>query len=103
MSAARWPRNTSLLTGIMHASRVSPSSPRLRRNHLRAAISFKGATPMRDLKNLKYVFFLLALLAFASPIFAQAPAGAPAVSTDWNRAAAGISMAIASGLCALGQ
>jgi F-type H+-transporting ATPase subunit c len=58
---------------------------------------------MRNMKNLKYVFFLLALLAFASPIFAQATSTAPATSTDWNRAAAGISMAIASGLCALGQ
>jgi F-type H+-transporting ATPase subunit c len=55
------------------------------------------------MKNLKYVLFLLALLAFASPIFAQA-AGTPArTSTDWVAATSGISMAIASGLCALGQ
>ena len=52
--------------------------------------------------NMKFVLFLLALLVFASPIFAQAT-GATQSSTDWNRAAAGISMAIASGLCALGQ
>jgi F-type H+-transporting ATPase subunit c len=57
------------------------------------------------MKNMKYLLFLLALLAFASPIFAQAPAGA-ATGTDhgsWVAITAGFSMAIASGLCALGQ
>jgi F-type H+-transporting ATPase subunit c len=58
------------------------------------------------MKNMKYVLFLLALLAFASPIFAQAPAGAAGGGTDhasWVAITAGFSMAIASGLCALGQ
>jgi F-type H+-transporting ATPase subunit c len=55
------------------------------------------------MKNMKYVLFLLALLAFASPIFAQATPGLVRTSTDWVAITAGFSMAIASGLCALGQ
>jgi F-type H+-transporting ATPase subunit c len=54
------------------------------------------------MKNMKYVLFLLALLAFASPIFAQTQ-GAPSQSTNWVAITSGFSMAIASGLCALGQ
>jgi len=56
------------------------------------------------MKTMKYVLFLLALLAFASPIFAQAT-GAPAAAapTNWVAITSGFSMAIASGLCALGQ
>lgn len=61
------------------------------------------------MKNLKYVLFLLALLAFASPIFAQTPAAG--AQPDWSAIfkqtsvaiSSGFSMAIASGLCALGQ
>jgi F-type H+-transporting ATPase subunit c len=56
------------------------------------------------MKNLKYVLFLLALLAFASPIFAQTPTGSTGTGHDsWVAITAGFSMAIASGLCALGQ
>lgn len=57
------------------------------------------------MKNMKYVLFLLALLAFASPIFAQTPAGAGGGTdhSSWVAITAGFSMAIASGLCALGQ
>jgi F-type H+-transporting ATPase subunit c len=56
------------------------------------------------MKNMKYVLFLLALLAFASPIFAQTnPATNSADHTNWVAITAGFSMAIASGLCALGQ
>ncbi|HEY3835695.1 MAG TPA: ATP synthase F0 subunit C [Bryobacteraceae bacterium] len=55
------------------------------------------------MKNMKYVLFLLALLAFASPIFAQTPGGAAQSSTNWVAITSGFSMAIASGLCALGQ
>lgn len=57
------------------------------------------------MKNMKYVLFLLALLAFASPIFAQtAPAaGGGTDHGSWVAITAGFSMAIASGLCALGQ
>jgi F-type H+-transporting ATPase subunit c len=55
------------------------------------------------MKNMKYVLFLLALLAFASPIFAQTPATAGQPTTNWVAITSGFSMAIASGLCALGQ
>jgi F-type H+-transporting ATPase subunit c len=55
------------------------------------------------MKNMKYVLFLLALLAFASPIFAQTPAGSAQTGTNWVAITSGFSMAIASGLCALGQ
>ncbi|HCC59053.1 MAG TPA: ATPase [Solibacterales bacterium] len=48
---------------------------------------------------------MLALFALACPIFAQtgAPAAAPASSVNWIALTAGFAMAIASGLCALGQ
>jgi len=55
------------------------------------------------MKNMKYVLFLLALLAFASPIFAQTPGAAAEHGTNWVAITSGFSMAIASGLCALGQ
>ncbi|MDX1983760.1 MAG: ATP synthase F0 subunit C [Bryobacteraceae bacterium] len=49
--------------------------------------------------NFKTVWMLLALLLVASPVFAQdAQHG-----TDLRPLAAGLSMAIASGLCGLGQ
>ena len=54
------------------------------------------------MKNAKYVLILLVLLVFAVPVFAQTPAGG-SQNYDWNRGLAGISMAIASGLGALGQ
>ncbi|HWB87105.1 MAG TPA: ATP synthase F0 subunit C [Bryobacteraceae bacterium] len=54
----------------------------------------------------KKMFFLLALMLLASPfLFAQTP-GAPAAAADSHWAiviSAGISMAFASGLCALAQ
>ncbi len=50
------------------------------------------------------LLFVLALLAFASPIFAQpAGGGATTGSNWWVSIGSGIGMAIASGLCALGQ
>ena len=52
----------------------------------------------------KKMLFLLALLAFASPIFAQtAGNGSAAGGNWWVSIGAGIGMAIASGLCAIGQ
>ena|SRR5438067_161922 len=53
----------------------------------------------------KKFLVLLALLLFASSFaFAQAPGAAPAGSSDWAKyLGAGIGMAIASGLCGLGQ
>ncbi len=50
----------------------------------------------------KKMLFLLALLVFASPIFAQT-GGAAAQSNWWVSIGSGVGMAIASGLCALGQ
>jgi F-type H+-transporting ATPase subunit c len=50
----------------------------------------------------KKMLFLLALLVFASPIFAQT-GGAAAQSNWWVSIGSGLGMAIASGLCALGQ
>jgi F-type H+-transporting ATPase subunit c len=56
------------------------------------------------MRNMKYALFLLALLAFASPIFAQTPAGSTGTDhASWVAITSGFSMAIASGLCALGQ
>src|ERR1700679_999449 len=55
------------------------------------------------MKNMKYVLFLLALLAFASPIFAQTGAPAAQSTTNWVAITSGFSMAIASGLGGLGQ
>jgi F-type H+-transporting ATPase subunit c len=46
---------------------------------------------------------ILAILAFASPIFAQEPAAGAAAAINWPAAAGVIAMAIASGLCGLGQ
>ena len=46
---------------------------------------------------------ILAILAFASPIFAQEPAGGTAAVTNWPAVAGVLAMAIASGLCGLAQ
>lgn len=51
--------------------------------------------------NAKMVLLLLALFVFASPIFAQTPAGGGGV--NWVAITSGFSMAIASGLCGLAQ
>jgi F-type H+-transporting ATPase subunit c len=51
----------------------------------------------------KLMFLMLALLFCAVPMFAQGPGGAPAGGNIWVPVTAGFSMAIASGLCALGQ
>ena len=53
----------------------------------------------------KTILVMLALFALASPIFAQtgAATAAPASSVNWIAITAGFAMAIASGLCALGQ
>lgn len=47
-----------------------------------------------------YLFMALAFMFMAMPVFAQ---GAEAAGTNWVAITAGFSMAIASGLCALGQ
>jgi F-type H+-transporting ATPase subunit c len=48
------------------------------------------------------LFMFALLLLFAAPVFAQG-GGAAQGATNWVPIAAGLSMAIASGLCALGQ
>jgi F-type H+-transporting ATPase subunit c len=60
---------------------------------------------MKNMKYAKYLLILLALLAIATPMLAQAPGGGTTErkSTDWVAITSGFSMAIASGLCALGQ
>jgi F-type H+-transporting ATPase subunit c len=52
--------------------------------------------------KLKLLLVALALLVFASPIFAQTPGGADEVG-KWVAITSGFSMAIASGLCGLAQ
>ncbi len=54
------------------------------------------------MKKLQYVLMSLAALLFATPAFAQGAAGAPE-SHWWVSIGAGIGMAIAAGLCGLGQ
>jgi F-type H+-transporting ATPase subunit c len=51
----------------------------------------------------KFVFLAIALMFCAIPMFAQGGGGAAATGNVWAPLTAGFSMAIASGLCALGQ
>jgi F-type H+-transporting ATPase subunit c len=53
------------------------------------------------MRTLQYMFMALAALFMATPAFAQATGGGAAAS--WVPIGAGIGMAIASGLCGLGQ
>jgi F-type H+-transporting ATPase subunit c len=53
------------------------------------------------MRKLQYVFMTLAALCMATPAFAQSAGGSGAPS--WVPIGAGIGMAIASGLCGLGQ
>jgi len=53
------------------------------------------------MRTLQYMFMALAALFMATPAFAQASGGSPVGS--WVPIGAGIGMAIASGLCGLGQ
>lgn len=53
------------------------------------------------MRRLSQFFMAMSLLSFAMPAFAQGDAAASA--TNWVAIAAGFSMAIASGLCALAQ
>jgi F-type H+-transporting ATPase subunit c len=65
-------------------------------NHLLAA-NFKGSR--RSMRNLQFVFMALAVLCFAVPAFADG--GSAAISLV--PIGAGIGMALAAGLCGLGQ
>ena len=51
---------------------------------------------------LSFVFMALAILCFASPVFAQTNGGTSNV-VNWVAISAGFSMAIASAICGLGQ
>lgn len=51
-------------------------------------------------RTLSFVFMALAILCFAMPVFAQ---GGGASATNWVAITSGFAMAIASGLCGLGQ
>jgi F-type H+-transporting ATPase subunit c len=53
--------------------------------------------------NVRLMLLALALLSFASPIFAQATDVTPQQNYHWVAITAGFSMAIASGLCGLAQ
>ncbi len=56
------------------------------------------------LRVLSILFLFGALLCWVSPVFAQAPADVtPEANRHWVAITAGFSMAIASGLCGLGQ
>ncbi|HUB20661.1 MAG TPA: ATP synthase F0 subunit C [Acidobacteriaceae bacterium] len=54
------------------------------------------------MRKLQYLFMALAALFMASPAFAQSSGGGSA-APSWVPIGAGIGMAIASGLCGLGQ
>ena len=51
-------------------------------------------------KTLSIVFMVMAFMFLAAPVFAQ---GGEAAGTNWVAITSGFAMAIASGLCALGQ
>ena len=53
------------------------------------------------MKHLQYLFASLAAILLATPAFAQA--GEAAASNQWVPLAAGLGMALAAGLCGLGQ
>jgi len=52
-------------------------------------------------RTLSYMFMAMAVLCFATPVFAQGGQGSSTV--NWVALAAGFSMAFASGICALAQ
>jgi F-type H+-transporting ATPase subunit c len=52
------------------------------------------------LKSMKYTFMAMAALLLATPAFAQ---GAAEPTSPWTPIAAGLGMALAAGLCGLGQ
>ena len=54
------------------------------------------------MKKLQYVFMCLAAMLLASPVFAQGAAAGDG-SGQWVPLAAGLGMALAAGLCGLGQ
>ena len=70
-------------------------------NHpLTARLMGAWSEMQNTLRTMKYVFMTLAAILFATPAFAQA--GAPA-ENQWVPLAAGLGMALAAGLCGIGQ
>ena len=55
------------------------------------------------MKKLQYLFMSLAALLLATPAFAQGAAGSASAAAQWVPLAAGLGMALASGLCGIGQ
>jgi F-type H+-transporting ATPase subunit c len=55
------------------------------------------------MRKLQYLFMTLAALLISVPAFAQDAAGAANGSATWVPLAAGLGMALAAGLCGLGQ
>ncbi len=53
--------------------------------------------------TMKYIFATLAALLLATPAFAQDAAAANNAAAQWVPLAAGLSMALAAGLCGLAQ
>jgi F-type H+-transporting ATPase subunit c len=53
------------------------------------------------MRKLQYLFMTLSAMLLATPAFAQATAYSPA--SQWVPIAAGLGMALAAGLCGLGQ
>jgi F-type H+-transporting ATPase subunit c len=51
-------------------------------------------------KTMSYVFMAMAFMCLAVPVFAQ---GGTTTGTNWVAITSGFAMAIASGLCGLGQ
>lgn len=54
-------------------------------------------------KTFTFVFLMLAVMCFAVPVLAQGEPAAASSATNWVAITSGFAMAIASGLCALGQ
>ena len=55
------------------------------------------------MRKLQYLFMSLAAMLLASPAFAQSAAATTNGSATWVPLAAGLGMALAAGLCGLGQ
>jgi F-type H+-transporting ATPase subunit c len=61
-----------------------------------------GRMELYTMRKMQFIFMSLATLLLASPAFAQA-AGTTSPSAQWVPLAAGLGMALASGLCGIGQ
>ena len=61
-----------------------------------------GRMELHTMRKMQFLFMSLATLLLASPAFAQA-AGPASPSAQWVPLAAGLGMALASGLCGIGQ